>query len=426
MSWFTEYLRKETQQLAEIDRDFPYLATLLTANEKDRLLVEKRLENYCRAREQERLQPSIAWALPYHVVIDPSTICNLRCPLCVQSTAPKGRPRTVLQPKAFDAVLDQIKENAIRLDLFSWGEPLLNPGLCKIVRKASGVSLYTRTSTHFSHSTGVVPLEMVESGLSYIVASIDGASQSTYEKYRIGGDLKIVLRNLEQLVKARDASGSSLLIEWQYLVMKHNVDEIEDARRTAESIGVDLFRFGGARGVMDKKLLLPSAETVGFSADYLLPSDHPLSEYDATGAKKRDFETSRCYWLWGKIALNPDGGVSPCWSSWFKKHDIGNWGQQTIAEVWNSQGYMNARLAAMSGGKRDGETVCERCAFHRNFVFTPDGEGEPTLNDANLMTILSRLRAAGKTPSEQIVRIFQRYIEGGTGSSDHSAIPQER
>jgi hypothetical protein len=249
MSWHTEYLRSATRDRARLEAEHPYLSSLLLSRPADAPQARTRLRNYLAARHDESRRPVEVQSLPYHVVIDPSNVCDLACPLCVQATDPRGRSRRLIDCEHFEALLARLSDHVVRLDLFNWGEPLLHPRFSELVRRAAERSIFTRTSSHFSHRSGIAADALVEAGLAYIVASIDGATQETYGQYRVGGRLDVVLRNLERLVSARERCGATRpLIEWQFLVMRHNEGEIEPCLAMARQIGVDVFRFGGARG----------------------------------------------------------------------------------------------------------------------------------------------------------------------------------
>src|SRR5690349_680575 len=80
----------------------------------------------------------------------------------------------------------------------------------------------------------------VNSGLDYMTVSIDGATQSVYEKYRRKGDIEAVYKNVRSLVEAKKRLGRRTpTVSWQYLAFKHNEHEIEDAIKMAEQLGVD-------------------------------------------------------------------------------------------------------------------------------------------------------------------------------------------
>jgi MoaA/NifB/PqqE/SkfB family radical SAM enzyme len=397
VTWHTEY---RAPGLAELEDCRPYLSSLLQTADRDVALARSRVDNWLEARHAERVRPDTVPAMPYHVVLDPATICNLRCPLCVQATDPLGRRRGLLDLSHYRMLLDEIAPHVIRLDLFNWGEPLLHPQFAEVVQLAADVSIWTRTSTNLSHSADFAAERIIESGLRYLVVSIDGATQATYQRYRVRGLLPVVLRNLAALIAARDRLGVRWpTIEWQYLVMSHNTHEIAAAATMAADLGVDVFRHGGARGRMATKLRLSSSDNVAESAPLLVDPTHPASEYTETGAKRRSGEREGCRWLWGKAALNPDGGVAPCVSSWFQADDLGTWRPDgrdvSLRRVWNGPAYRKARGLARTGGDPADASVCAQCAHHRNFVPTPDNDREPLPDRGELTAFADALGDVG-------------------------------
>ena len=128
---------------------------------------------------------------------------------------------------------------------------------------------------------------IVDSGLDQLNASIDGATQATYALYRRGGSLATALANLESLVRAKHQAGTKHpLIEWQFIVSRHNYGEIEDVRRLARETGVDILR-----------LDLP------FSLAH-------IDEADDQAAASRWLAGDRRYRLWAG-AGSPDGHAFP-------------------------------------------------------------------------------------------------------------------
>jgi MoaA/NifB/PqqE/SkfB family radical SAM enzyme len=396
MAWITEHLKPETAPLVQLQEMHPYATALLLAPDTAAPRVHRRIRNFNLARAEEQVQPIRCSSAPYHIVLDPCNMCNLACPLCVQSTDPTGRRRRIVPPTAFERLIDEVSDHVVRLDLFNWGEPLLHPEFANLVKRAATVGIYTRTSSHFSHRHSVDAYALIDAGLRYLVVSIDGAQQDTYAQYRVGGTLEIVLENLERISDAKRQRRSVWpIVEWQYLVMAHNENEVDEARRLARSFDVDVFRYGGARGQMSTKVLESTPDNVARSHPYLLPPDHALSEYTEDGQKRRQSEQERCWWLWGKVTLHPDGGVSPCWSGWFDHHDVGNWITDGLDTVWRGASYTAARTAATTGGCAAGTTMCESCAFHQSFVPTPDGDGEVVLSERLLCQVADALSEAG-------------------------------
>lgn len=405
MSWVTKHLDERTRGFAAVERARPYLVALLLSSERDADRVRARARNWMTVRAAERERPDTVPGRPYHAVLDPSSVCNLRCPLCVQATDPDGRPRGLVDVHHVRAVLHDMADHVIRLDLFNWGEPLLHPAFAELASLAGATSMYVRTSSHMSHRRRIDWDAIAGCGLKYLVASIDGATQETYARYRVGGDLDLAIENLRALVHAKRSTGDVFpIVEWQYLVNRFNEGEIGAAEQLAREIGVDVFRYGGARGAMSRKTLVPASELFQSSKRYLVDPEHPLSEYDPNGEKRRDGERAGCRWLWGKIALQADGGVTPCWNGWFSKDDLASWQRRPVAELWNSSEYQRRRRAVRNGGSADGGTQCERCAHLRNFVPPPDTDAEERPGPAQLAETVDALTGIGRQPCPVVVQ----------------------
>ena len=81
---------------------------------------------------------------------------------------------------------------------------------------------------------------LIDSGLNSLIVSLDGTTQETYERYRVGGSLEKVLAGVRNVVKARDAAGKRLpRIYFQFVVMSHNEHQIDDAKKLTKQYGVD-------------------------------------------------------------------------------------------------------------------------------------------------------------------------------------------
>ena len=115
---------------------------------------------------------------PPAVMIEPTNICNLKCPLCPSGNGTLSRQRGMMSLCDFKSIVDQIHHKVGMLILWNQGEPYLNPEFNQMVAYAAGKKLYTMTSTNAS-----LPLDheaIVRSGLDRIIISMDGISEETY------------------------------------------------------------------------------------------------------------------------------------------------------------------------------------------------------------------------------------------------------
>jgi len=207
------------------------------------LLKLRRYLNAKRALQAvERGQAKVT-TFPTYLTIDPFSACNLRCPLCATGNGSNTLKKGLLQVDMFRHIVDEMGTYLYNIDLFNWGEPLLNKDIYEMIAYAHKRHILTSISSNFHFFDEAAAAKMVNSGLDYLILSIDGATQETYEKYRVGGDLEVVLNNVRTLVETRKRLGKKTpYIFWQFLVFRHNEHEIEQARDLALGLGVDEFK----------------------------------------------------------------------------------------------------------------------------------------------------------------------------------------
>lgn len=203
--------------------------------------------NLCLARYHFHARSASVLSRPFGLVIDPSNMCQLACPGCVHSTRNEELklfdwPNGTLSEDRLLALLKLYGPYAIGVYFCNYGEPLLNLNTPKLIRLAKTYLLGTALSTSLSVRRFDAEA-YVESGLDFMVLSIDGATQPVYERFRRNGDLELVLSNVAKLVDARRKMHKRTpVLSWNFLAFEHNAHEIPLAARITRSLGVDLFR----------------------------------------------------------------------------------------------------------------------------------------------------------------------------------------
>jgi len=292
------------------------------------------------------------WGLPFNISIEPTTSCNLRCPECPSGLRSFTRPTGMLHKDFFRSMLDELGDTLIYLYFYFQGEPYLNPDFLEMVSYASKKGLYTVTSTNAHFLNAENARRTVESGLSRIIISIDGATQETYESYRIGGKLEKVLQGAKNLVDSKQALKSSTPhIIFQFLVVRPNEHEIAEVQRMAKEIGVDEVKFKTAQ-VYDYEQGNP-----------LIPTIEKYSRYqklpDGTYTIKNKL-LNHCWKLWHSCVITWDGRIVPCCFDKDAHHQLGDLKQQTFAEIWQSEAYVRFRRSVLKSRKEI--DICANCS----------------------------------------------------------------
>ena len=105
----------------------------------------------------------------------------------------------------------------------------MNPEIAQIIKCAyeHDVTLYCGNGTNFNHVDELTLEYLVKYRVEFLNMSIDGASQETYSKYRINGQLEKVLKNIERLNHYKKLYGSEYpKLSWQFIIFGHNEHEI--------------------------------------------------------------------------------------------------------------------------------------------------------------------------------------------------------
>ena len=254
---------------------------------------------------------------PIILKIEPASYCNLRCPACHPDGNTFGG---VMSDDVFRVFLDKAPlRQAMKGTVYMFGEPLYNRNIYSMIREISDRGVPTSISTNFHIFSEKDADALIDSGLSWILVCIDGATQETYEKYRIGGNLQRVLDNLEILVRRRAERGAkNPVIEVQSIKFDHNKHEIAKIREMCLSMGVDRFT----------------------TKDDVLPQVRGQVERSARNPKRT------CFYLYGSLMVDYDGIVIPCCLG---RYEFGNLMESSFEEIWNNRKFVAARTWFASG-----------------------------------------------------------------------------
>jgi MoaA/NifB/PqqE/SkfB family radical SAM enzyme len=317
--------------------------------------------NWLRSNYEVFVRSSRIKARPVKLTFDPTNVCQLRCPLCPTGLQLQDRDTGHAQFHMFQHLIEEVGDHLFFIDFFNWGEPLLNPRVEEFIKLASSKKIVSSMSTNLS-----LPLtderidRIVTSGLNEIIVSLDGASSETYATYRRQGKFDLVCGNMQRIVNAKRRLGQTLpLVTWQFLVFRFNEHEIAKAKAMAKEIGVDRITFRAAFLDTDR-FDLPDSERRAI-ADWA-PRN---ALYQIGGAPPAPAKSkSRCGWHYMSAAINWDGSVAPCCTTFEKGDDfgtIGKDGRNSYMDVLNNAAFRSVRDRFAARSKEPVALVCEHC-----------------------------------------------------------------
>lgn len=288
---------------------------------------------------------------PISITIEPTTACNLGCPECPSGLKKFTRPEGNLKQEFYQKVIDQTYKKSYYLNFYFQGEPFINPNFLEMVCYANSKKMYTATSTNAHFLTEENAKKTIESGLSRLTISIDGTTQETYESYRKNGSLEKVIEGTKNVIKwKKELKSKTPYIIFQFLVVKLNEHQIEDAKKMADELGVDEIRFKTAQ-LYDYK-----------HGNALMPSIDKYSRYtkkpDGTYRLKNKM-LNECWRMWSSCVITWDGKVVPCCFDKDATHQLGEIEQQSLKDIWTSKSYNDFRKALLTN--RQDIDICQNC-----------------------------------------------------------------
>jgi radical SAM protein with 4Fe4S-binding SPASM domain len=300
---------------------------------------------------------------PIKLIIDSGNICQLKCPLCPTGQNKNTRNKCFLELDNFKKIIDEAGEYLYGVDLYNWGEPFLNKDIFNMIEYAQKNNIKVQLSSNLNRFPDDYAEKLVKSGLEKLILSIDGASQESYSKYRVGGDFEKVINNIKKIANAKiKLKTKTPEIIWQFLVNKYNEMEIEQATKIAKEICVDKILFSKMRCDMGNEILMNDSKKV-VSIKSWLGENKEHHRYDID-EKKRKIKPSRCSFIKTTMVINADGSVSPCCGVYDQKWDFGNIFEDKLINIWNNKKYTTARAITAKRLDLDKNIICSFCTQH--------------------------------------------------------------
>lgn len=292
------------------------------------------------------------WGNPLSISVEPTTHCNLRCPECPSGLRAFTRPTGMLSEELFKRLIDENKKHLTYLTFYFQGEPYLNPSFLKMANYAVEKGIYTSTSTNAHYLDEENARKTIESGMQQVIISVDGASQSTYEQYRVGGELEKVKLGVQNLILARKNAGvSHPKIIMQCVIFKHNEHEIVAMKKMADDWKVD-------------ELQLKTAQIYDFeNGNERIPTLDQYSRYRKNAKGKWEIKNkllNQCWRMWSSCVITWDGKVVPCCFDKDAKYQMGDLNKNSLNEVWRNNNYADFRSKILHS--RSQIDICKNCS----------------------------------------------------------------
>jgi radical SAM protein with 4Fe4S-binding SPASM domain len=334
--------------------------------------------------------PTLTPPLPDHLQLEITSACNLRCTMClVRYRPPVNKLAGAMPLELFTRIVDEVP-TLRRLTLQGLGEPLLSPHLMRMLRYASDRDIAVGFNTNATLLTRARADALVQTRLSWLHVSLDGATAGTYEGIRDGADFHTTVANLTGLVAAKRTAGTRLpWIRVVFVAMRDNVGELPALIRLLATAGVDELhvqnlshtfsdtdpagRYEQIRRFATDHALWTGADQAAAASAFAeartvaealgvslrLPSLSPTTSRPYVG------RGPRCTWPWDAAYVTSQGVVQPCCMVMGDDRvSLGDLTHQPFRQIWHGPAYRDFRRRLT--GDTPPPPVCRGCALYQS------------------------------------------------------------
>ncbi len=272
---------------------------------------------------------------PPYLLIEPVSICNLRCPFCFQSDKSfvKKPFMGMMQLDLFKNIIDQANEIGIgAITIASRGEPTLHKNLgdmLSYIKKKENI-FEVKLNTNATKLTKDLCYQIFENEINQVVISADHYEKKTFEEIRKNSNFENVVKNVNMLFKIR----------------KKFINSITEIRVS----GIDFYKTTDKNKFYDFWIKNSDEVTIGSA----------LERWDTYNNEIHQDINDPCENLWDRMYIWFDGKVNPCDADYKSYLSYGNVNNYSIKELWNNKIIKNLRNKHLINQRKEIDP-CNKC-----------------------------------------------------------------
>lgn len=307
--------------------------------------------DYCLDLFSALIKSEKALGMPVHITIEPTNICNLQCPICETGAGLLNRPKGMMQFEDFKIIIDKIHNHTNSILFYYMGEPFLNKDSYKMIRYAKEKEIYITTCTN-GHFLDV--LELINSGIDEVSFQIGGLTEESHKLYRVGSNLKEIIKNIEIVIREKRKKGESRpKVILGFIVMKQNESQIDEFYKFAKKLNVD-----------EARIIEPCVRNLEQGKQFL-PTDGKYWFYDRIAfdkgiLKPKYIPHNRCNWIYFSTVVLHNGDVVPCCRDVQGGYIMGNILKENFSSIWNGKKYKDFRKSIVQNQNK--LELCKLCS----------------------------------------------------------------
>jgi len=272
---------------------------------------------------------------PLYLLIEPVSICNLRCRMCWHSDktfSPKSEFMGMMNFDLFKQIIDEAQKGGTKaITMASRGEPTLHPRFGEMLKYCSKKFFEIKINTNATRFTDELIHEILQNNVDLVVFSVDSYTREGYFTIKGKDMFDTVVKNIKKFNKIRS--------------------EFYPNNRTTTRV----------QGVMFNEELNPEK----FYHYWRNLCDQVTLEncerrWDIYNNSLNTECDSPCNYLFERMYIWYDGACNPCDPDYKSYLSIGSLKNDTIENIWKGKKYSALRNAHLERNRKK-IIPCDRC-----------------------------------------------------------------
>lgn len=303
--------------------------------------------------ERARLEDIVPRSAPFIIYLDPCGACNFKCSFCPCNISDFQviERHKMLEWALFEKIVEDLKafHGGVKvINLFGFGEPLLNPRIADMVQmlKTNGCCREVRITTNASLLTEEKSHALIDAGVDIVRVSVEALSTEGYQKLcGIPIDFCQILKNVSAFYKFSRETGSKITAK----IVSETLKTLEDEQRF-----YDLFS-----PITDYHFI---EELEPYWAEF--ENAKMSSEPHIAGKQKCYMHRERqaiCASPFTEMCIHSNGIVGACSADWKFATQYGNCKAEHLFDIWNGKRHILFQRMHLEGRLEKEFPFCNAC-----------------------------------------------------------------
>lgn len=290
---------------------------------------------------------------PFIVNIDPSGACNFNCVFCPCNTSDymSVERHKIMSFDLFKKIVDDMKafkQKVQVVDLYAFGEPLLNNSICKMIEylKTADVCKKIRMTTNGSLLNEKLNDGLISSGLDILKISIEGITNNDYKKLcKVDVSIEEIIHSIKDLYSKKMSQNIDMLIQ---------IKAVNSALNTIQKQKTYFKIFGSC----SDSCIIENVKDIWseFNVDDRIKNLNNWEYERITG------DGALCSMPLYQMTIHSNGVVSACCVDWKFETEYGNVCEDSVRDIWHSQRLRDFQIFLIENGRKS-LNFCKNCTY---------------------------------------------------------------